>query len=43
MQENGGKITLYLNQANYRLVIQQYGPEAAKNRAIRMCIAAGLR
>jgi hypothetical protein len=42
MNENGEKITLYLDQANYRLVIRQYGPEAAKDTAIRMCIAAGL-
>jgi hypothetical protein len=42
MKEKSGKITLNLDQANYRLVLRQYGPEAAKETAISMCRAAGL-
>ena len=33
------KITLKLDQKNYRLVLRQYGPEGAKAQAISMCLA----
>jgi hypothetical protein len=35
------KITLKLDQKNYRLVLRQYGPEGAKAQAISMCLAGG--